>query len=167
MSPTDTQNQHPPQPLESLEDFIASTHTLIQHARRSLTILSHQLDPLVYDRDDTVALISGFCRQSRDMQVRILVRDSQALAERGHKLAKLHQRLPSKVQLRKLTLQPDNNQMGFVMADTGLLLFKNDDAYHHGFVNHRAFAEVRKLSEEFNRIWEHGDSEPSLRILHI
>ncbi|UTF60309.1 hypothetical protein [Gilvimarinus sp. DA14] len=167
MHSSDDLNQQHLQRLESLQEFIDHTHKIIGLGRRKLSILSHQLDPYIYHREDTSRLVSRFCRQSRDAQVRILVRDTSDLVDRGHLLAKLHQRLPSKVQLRKLTIEPTNVQMGFLIVDTQYLLYKNDDLQHSGFANYRAFAEIKNLMEDFDRAWEHGEPDPNLRILNI
>ncbi|MCP8898160.1 hypothetical protein [Gilvimarinus xylanilyticus] len=63
--------------LESVEDFLDQTHKVIARGKRTLTLLSDTLDPLIYDRDDTVALISAFSRRARNIEVRILVRDTR------------------------------------------------------------------------------------------
>tara|TARA_R110000850_G_scaffold14353_20_gene45975 strand:+ start:3281 stop:3781 length:501 start_codon:yes stop_codon:yes gene_type:complete len=162
---SDTSNH--PTLFDSLEDNIHHTLALISRARRTLYILSHQLEALVYNRDDVVAAISRFARRARDCQVHILVRDTADLLERGHQLARLHQRLPSKVQLRKLTIEPNNQKMGFMAADRELLIYKNDDTQAAGFANFKAAQEVKTLVDEHQRIWQHAITEPGLRILHL
>jgi len=87
--------------------------------------------------------------------------------EVGHKLAKLHQRLSSKILLRKLTVEPDDTDMGFMLCDTDALLYKNDDAFYKGFANSNAAVEVKRLRDTFDYIWEYGEAEPELQILHI
>ncbi|WP_049722136.1 DUF7931 domain-containing protein [Gilvimarinus polysaccharolyticus] len=153
--------------FESVEQCLEHTRKLISNARRKLYILSHQLDPLIYDRDDIASELSQFARRARDCQVHILVRDTADMLERGHRLARLHQRLPSKIQLRKLALEPNNQQMGFIAADRNLLVYKNDDTQPAGFANYRAAPEVKNLTEEYQRIWQHAVAEPGLQLLSL
>lgn len=153
--------------FDSLEHCLEHTRKLISKARRRVYILSHQLDPLIYDRDDIASELSQFARRARDCQVYILVRDTTDLLERGHCLARLHQRLPSKIQLRKLTLEPNNQQMGFIAADRDLLVYKNDDSQPTGFANYCAAPEVKNLTEEHQRIWQHAVAEPGLQRLNL
>ncbi len=153
--------------LESAEDFLNQTHNMIERGKRTLNLLSDNLDPLIYDRNDTVALISAFSRRARNIEVRILVRDTRNLSAQGHRLAKLHQRLPSKIQLRKLTAEPTNSQMGYLCVDAQFLIYKNDESCYLGFANYRAFSEIKTLREEFDRLWEQAETDPGLRILHL
>lgn len=153
--------------FDSLELCQQYTLKLISSARRRVYILSHLLDPLVYDRSDVAQALSEFARRARDCQLHILVRDTSDLLERGHRLARLHQRLPSKVQLRKLVLEPDNTAMGFIAADRGLLVYKNDDTQPCGFANDRAAQQVKMLTDEHQRIWQYAIPEPGLQRLHL
>jgi hypothetical protein len=129
--------------------------------------LSHQLDPLVYDRDDVASALSQFARRARDCELRILVRDTADMLERGHRLARLHQRLPSKIQLRTLVLEPNNPQMGFICADRRHIVYKNDDTLPAGFAEYQAAQQATTLADEHQRLWQHALPEPNLRVLHL
>lgn len=153
--------------LDSLHDFQEQSLKLLTQARRSIAILSHDLDAPIYGTPEFVQAISNFVRNSRNAQVQILVKDTNPLVESGHNLAKLHQRLSSKILLRKLTVEPQNTDMGFMLCDTNVLLYKNDDANYKGFANFNAAVEVKHLRETFDYIWQYGEPEPELQTLHI
>ena len=153
--------------LDGLIDFQEHSVKLVAQARRAISILSHNLDAPIYADDAFVDVLSSFVRSSRNAQVQILVKDTKPLVEVGHKLAKLHQRLSSKILLRKLTVEPDDTDMGFMLCDTDALLYKNDDAFYKGFANSNAAVEVKRLRDTFDYIWEYGEAEPELQILHI
>jgi hypothetical protein len=153
--------------LSSLHDFQEQSLKLLAQARRSIAILSCDLDAAVYGTNEFVQAISNFARSSRNAQVQILVKDTKPLVESGHKLAKLHQRLSSKILLRKLTVEPQNSEMGFLLCDTNTLLYKNDDANYKGFANFNAAVEVKHLRETFDYIWQYGEPEPELQTLYI
>lgn len=153
--------------LDSLHDFQEQSLQLLAQSRRSIAILSRNLDAPIYATDEFVQAISSFVRSSRNAQVQILVKDTKPLVESGHNLAKLHQRLSSKILLRKLTVEPQNTDMGFMLCDTSALLYKNDDANYKGFANFNAAVEVKHLRETFDYIWQYGEPEPELQMLHI
>lgn len=153
--------------LDSVLDFETHALTLITQARRNIAILSKDLDETIYGSNNIVEALSAFARSSRNAQVQILVKDTKPLIETGHKLAKLHQRLSSKIQLRKLTVEPDNTDMGFMLCDTNALLYKNDDAFYKGFANFDAAVEVRRLRDTFDYVWQYGEPEPELQVLNI
>ena len=111
--------------------------------------------------------LSAFARQSREARVQILVRDTEDMIERSHRLAALVRRLPSKLALRKLVQEPTNESMAFLMADTRTLVYKNDDSHYAGFANFNTAAQVKSLREIFETCWEKAVEEPRLRVLHI
>jgi hypothetical protein len=153
--------------LDDLSDFQEYSLKLVTQARRKIAILSHNLDAPIYANDAFVEALSSFVRNTRTAQVQILVKDTKPLVESGHKLAKLHQRLSSKILLRKLTVEPDDTDMGFMLCDTDALLFKNDDSFYKGFANFNAAVEVKRLRDTFDYVWEYGEAEPELQILNI
>lgn len=153
--------------LESLDDFIEHSLAITQNARRRIYLLSDSLDPMLYDRDDMTSALSQFARRSRNCDLRILVRNTDDMIERGHRLARLHQRLTSKVLIRQLTIEPNNTQMAFICADSDQLVYKNDDQVHQGFANYAGASEVKALTEEFIRIWEYAREIPELRSLYL
>jgi hypothetical protein len=96
-----------------------------------------------------------------------LVKNTQLLIERGHKLARLAQRLSSKVVIRKLTLEPENSEMAFMMCDSNGLLYKNDDQVYRGFANYAAAVEIKRLRETFDYLWQYAEPEIDLQQLYI
>jgi hypothetical protein len=153
--------------LENCDDFQQHSLKLVQDARRYVAILSTDLDAPIYDREEFISGLSQLVRHSRFAQVHILVKNTKPLIERGHKLARLAQRLSSKILLRKLTLEPENSDMGFMLRDSDGLLYKNDDQVYRGFANYAAAAEVKRLRETFDYLWQYAEPEPDLQLLHI
>src|SRR5690554_4130459 len=153
--------------LDGVTDFQQHALTLVQNCRRNLSILSHNLDSLVYDNDTLVSALSSLARASRYSQIHILVKETRPLIERRHRLVELSRRLPSKVILRKLALLPENIDMAFMLGDNDKLLYKNDDSAYRGFVNNDARAEVKRLGEIFTYVWQYAEPEPGLQQLNL
>jgi hypothetical protein len=153
--------------LDGITDFRTYSEQLITHSRRSIAILTRDLDVLVYGTPECVQHLSDFVRSNRNAQIQILIKDTKPAIETGHLLVRLAQRLSSKILVRKMTVEPNNKEMGFMLGDTDKLLYKNDDALHRGFFNSAAASEIKSLREEFNYLWQYGELEPEFQVLHI
>jgi hypothetical protein len=153
--------------LDSSDDFLTFSLKLLAQTRRHLAILSQHLDPLIFDSHQFVEAVSLLARSNRHVQIHILVKDSKRLAENTHKLVLLAQRLPSKISIRNVTVEPSDKKMGFILCDSHGLLFKNDDSAYQGFANFKAEAEVKHFREAFDYIWQYGETEPELQQLHL
>ena len=153
--------------LNSVQDFQEQSLKLLYQSRRNIAILSSELDEAIYGSDEFIHALSSFVRASRYAQVQILVKHTKPSIETGHKLAKLHQRLSSKILFRKLTVEPDNTDMAFMLCDTNALLYKNDERVYQGFANFNAAVEVKRFRDVFDYVWQYADPEPELQVLHI
>jgi hypothetical protein len=153
--------------LDGVTDFRTYSEQLITQSRRSIAILTRDLDALVYGTPECVQHLSDFVRSSRNAQVQILIKVTKPPIESGHLLVKLAQRLSSKILVRKMTTEPNNKEMGFMLGDTDKLLYKNDDGLHRGFYNSAAASEIKSLREEFNYLWQYGELEPEFQLFHI
>jgi len=154
--------------LEGLTTFSKHALQITKKARRKLYILSDTLDFTLYDNDDIESAISALARSDRHANVQILVKDIRPLVERNHRLLRLARRLPSKVMLRRLTIEPENNERAYLIGDRSLLLYKHDDKEYQGFANYQAGPEVLKIMEEFMYLWQrHSDDDVDLRNLSL
>lgn len=153
--------------LDGATDFQTYSEQLISHSRRSIAILTRDLDPLVYGTPECAQQLLNFVRSSPNTQLHILIKNTKPAIETGHPLVRLAQRLSSKILVRKMTVEPNNKEMGFMVGDTDKLLYKNDDTLHRGFFNSAATSEIKSLREEFNYLWQYAEIEPEFQQLHI
>jgi hypothetical protein len=153
--------------LDSSDDFLEYALKLLTRTRRHLAILSQNLDPGIFEAQEFVDAVSELARSNRNAQIQILVKDSKPLAENSHKLILLAQRLPSKISIRKITVEPDDKKMGFILCDDAGLLYKNDEETYQGFANFSANAEVKHFREIFEYVWQYAETDPELQRLHI
>ncbi len=153
--------------LSGIEDFRHYTLKLVQQNRRTLAILTRDLDELIFGSDEFTEALSAFSRSSRHTQIQILIKDTKPAIESNHQLIRLAQRLSSKIQVRKMTVEPNNKEMAFVLGDTDKLLYKNDESVYRGFYNSSAARELKPLREEFNYLWQYAEPEPEFQLLLI
>ena len=153
--------------LDGIEDFRHYTLSFSQKSRRNIAILTRSLDADIFAKDDFIQSLSTMARANRHAQIQILIKDTKPALAIGHPLIHLAQRLSSKIILRKLTQEPDDQHMGFMLCDTWGLVYKNDDNVYRGFANCAAQREVKQLREQFNYCWQYAQPDPDLQILTI
>lgn len=153
--------------LDGCSDLQEHALKLATSGRRQLKILSTYLDPQLYDNSDFADALSQLARRHRSSEIQILVKDIKPLIERGHCLVRLAQRLPSKVQIRRLSQQADNDVEAFMLVDGDGLLYKHDDNLFKGFANYQAGPEVKNFKQTFERLWQISESDDNLRQLKI
>ena len=138
---------------------------LLQGAQHIVRIFSDALEPQLFDHPGLAAELSRVARQGRACEVRILIKDSQALTRRTHRLATLHQRLVSSVQLRKLTHCPDHYVANYVLADDrGIFFIPNEDD-KVCFWNRDDRPLVKHYMEQFDDLWHRSSPDPELRFM--
>jgi len=153
--------------LDSRDDFCEYIDTLLIEGRRNVKILSRELEPSLYNRESCVRALSALARAHPLAQVEILVKDSQNLVEQGHQIVRLAQRLPSKISIRRLSIEPEDDAMAFMIVDRDGLLFKNDENSMQGFANLQAGAEIKNLMDVWERLWQNSEADPQLRPLSL
>ncbi len=154
--------------LSGLDAFTKHSIQLVEQANRHVYILSQHLDFPLYDNPDFESALSTLARNDRNAEVRILVKNIRPLLERNHSLLELARRLPSKIKVRRLLIEPENDERAYLIGDRSLLLYKHDDSEYSGFANYDAGPEVLKIMEEFDYLWQRQSAEDAeLRILSL
>lgn len=152
----------------AVADPHATACSLISQCRLHLRILSDMLEPDIYDYRDIEKAVSKLARLHRNSEVRMLITDSRSLAERGHRLLTLQQRLSTAIKIRVLdddvvTRLTEN----FLVADaSGLLVFKRREPEDRwADFNNRPIAE--NYISQFDELWNVALEDPRLRRLVI
>ena len=140
---------------------------LCNEARRTIRILSPDLDHQVFDSEVLCDKISALARRSRYSDVRILVKDTRAIVQRGHRLLELSRRIPSLVHIQVLAEHPEMNDDTMVIRDRDGLLFKPGDSEHQGIVEPDSKATAKGYIERFDELWERSVPDSQLRRLGL
>lgn len=136
-------------------------------ARRELRILSPRLDSRVFDREDLESALRVFLRGGSLCNVQILVEDARAIVQRGHRLLALSRRLPSRVEIRRLSEHPEWNGETLVMRDRGSLLEMPASETDYGFYRPQDRARSEAAINRFAELWRLGHVDPEFRALSI
>lgn len=140
---------------------------LTQQSKRTLRVLSNELDPEIFDNADFVDALSQLARRSRYSDIRLLVVHAKPVAQRGHRALELARKLSTTIQLRRADCAPEAIAENFLIADdTGVLCYSLREPekawadYHN-----RPLAE--NYAAQFDELWHRSIDDPELRLLHL
>lgn len=148
-------------------DRAAIALELAQQCRRNLRLLSHTLDPDLFDRDDFARAVSQLARSSRYCEIRLLVVEVKPVVERGHRLLELCRRLSTTLRIRRTDCEPETIPENFMVADDrGVLCYAlREPEKAWADFNNRPLAE--DYAAQFDELWHRGIDDPELRLIHI
>ena len=140
---------------------------MARQARRSIYIVTRDLEHGIYDTPGFVDAAADLVRGSRYAEVHVLVRDSTEAVKNGHRLVNLSQRLSSKVSIRNPPAEfHAYNEALLIVDETAFIRRPLADRYE-GTANFCGHSEARRLTRTFQQMWERAVGDPQLRRLHL
>ena len=132
-------------------DFYAQL--IFEHSRRTVRIQCAELPP-VFNSEAFLAIIRACLRKHRGTKIEILVRSEEGIKQRYGNFVTTLNRMSSRISLRKLTIDAEQNTQFFIVGDRSHLLFLNDSDSASGFLRLSAGAEANHFDELFARNWQ-------------
>jgi hypothetical protein len=156
-----------PNALRSRGDTRDAALALARQARRTLRIMTPDLEPLVYDDAEFIAVLTELALRSRQSAVLILVQDAQRAIKQGHRFIELSRRLSTHIQLRRPAPEDCDYPAAFLIADEMGLLQRGRFDRYEGSVDFHAPLAARQAVKLFTDMWERAQPDPELRRLHV
>ena len=154
--------------VESLEDALRATATVIAGSRRELCVFSRDLDYTLFAAPATMDALRAYATSGVDASVRVLVLDPQIPTQQNHPWLTLAQRLPSVFAFRVCEEEHDRQYLSaFVVGDRGGLYFRPIGGRIEGETSDASPARARQLREGFDRMWERARPCTEYRALEI
>lgn len=148
-------------------EHLRAATLMAQQSRRNISIISRELDPLVYDVADFVDAVKKTLLANRRAQVRIIVFETKIIASRGHLLVNLAGKLPSYIEFRK----PGDEYAGFnesvFIADNTGYVYRNSAERFEGALNFNDKRKSKTLMDVFDEMWNRSAPDPNLRTLSL
>lgn len=150
--------------LDQLGDLSAQ---LAGQARRSLEIVSRDLDPRVYDQAPFLVAIRRLATSARQARIRVLVREVEPAVKPDHRLIELARRLSSFIEIRRLGDDDREFNEAFLLVDQiGFLRRPTGDGFEAEGSFHDPLR-TRELLRAFDDLWSRARADANLRRLHI
>ena len=153
--------------LSSRDEVKIMNIALTQQALRNIDIVSKQLDPGVFDTPDFIEAIKKLSIASKFTKVRILIKNSEHIAQNGHRLIDLIQQLTSSIEVRKISEEYKSYNEAFSLFDGKGVVYQRYADRYEGFANFNRPRLVTELTNFFNEMWEYSVPDSNLRRLHI
>lgn len=149
------------------DDNAEATLELVKQCKQKLAIISHELDPLVYDQADLVEAMRQLALKGRNVQIRIIVFEPEMIVRRGHKLVDLAAKVSSFIEIRKVAKEYKSFNESVLIADNSGYLYRESIERYKGKLNFNGRRESKHLLDAFNTMWETAKPDPNFRRVHI
>ena len=137
--------------------------SMVRQAARSIDIVSRHLDPQMYDNRDFCEAVSQLITSSRRARVRALVRHTEPVVKRGHRLVALSQRLSSFIEIRVPAREFDEYNGAFLIVDGAGVIYRTLSDGFEATVNFNSARTAQELSRQFESMWQTALLDASLR----
>ncbi len=141
--------------------------SVLNHPLREVRIYSPLLDHALFESDEVLDALSRFARSGPPTSIQILIHTSNLIVSRGHRLLNLARRLTSKIEIRVVAAELQDEQRCFVVADQRSFFLQPDDQEYQGYSNSYDPVQSTQLAERFDYLWPRADQDPELRALSI
>ena len=154
--------------VESLDDALRATVSVIANSRRQLCVFSRDLDYGLMSAMPVMDALRAYATSGVGASVRVLVLDPQIPPQLNHPWLALAQRLSSVFEFRACE-EPQDRQYpsAFVVGDRGGVYFRPIGGRIEGETSDASPARARQLRQGFDRMWERARSCTEYRAIEI
>ena len=155
------------QVLSTLADVRAAVVGATGLATRGLTILTHDLEPDVYDHDDFLEALKRFILARSFARVRVLILDPNRVIKTGSRFVTMGRRLNSYIEFRNVKPEYRTHSEAFFIADETAVVYRARAESWEGMSDTYEPAVARVYLSTFDTIWSACEMEPELRQMQL
>jgi predicted GNAT family N-acyltransferase len=154
--------------VQTREQLIEATLTVLAGVRHELRILVRELDPMLLDDSACLVELRRIAISGRGACIRVLAQDISRAQHAGNRMLDLAQRLPSVIQFRRPVEDMDREYpSAFMCTDAGAYLFRPIAQRMESVGSTCAPGRAAQLQTLFEQVWERSESMSELRPLKI
>ena len=136
-------------------------------ANRTLSILTHDLEPDVYDHDDFLETLKKFILARTFARVRVLILEPARVLLSASRFVAMGRRLNSYIEFRRITPELSEHPEAFFIADDHALVYRARADTWQGISDTYEPAVTRMYLSKFESLWNACEIEPEIRRLQI
>jgi len=155
------------QVISTKAEFRAAVVEVGALATRSLTIMTHDLEPDIYDHNDFLETVKRFLLARSFARIRVLIMDPGRTLKNGNDFVSIGRRLNSYIEFRNAREEDRDHSEAFCIADATALVYRADANRWHGMADTYEPAVARLYLDTFEAIWEACDPGPEFRQQHL
>jgi len=153
--------------VDTREQNRLATTKMAQQSRRTIEIISRELDPVIYDTVDFVEAIKKLAISHRHAKIRILVFAPKAIVRRGHRLVDLAKILSSFISIYTPSKKFKNFNESLFIADKTAYVHRLTTERFEGTLNFNDKRYSKNLLTQFEKMWNEATPDANLRRMHI
>ena len=153
--------------LSNVEEVRAGVVEIVGLANRGLSILTHDLEPQIYDHDDFLETLKRFILARSFARVRVLIMDPNRVIKTGSRFVTMGRRLNSYIEFRNVKPEYRTHPEAFCIADEHALVYRARADAWQGMSDTYEPAVARLYLTAFDTIWNACEIEPELRQMQL
>lgn len=153
--------------LSCMEETRAAAVAIAASAKRSLAILTPDLEPCIYDHEDFLDVTKRLVLARRYARIRILVTDPARAIRNGNRLVGVARRLNTYIDLRNAHEDFVGHREAFLIADDSALLYRIDASRWEGIADSHDSLVTRRYLDLFDSIWHQSEPGPEFREVRV
>jgi hypothetical protein len=153
--------------VDSAELHRSATLQMAGQCRRTMEIISHELDPAVYDSAEFVEAAKDLALRHYMARIRILVFDPLTIVRHGHRMIDLMHNLPTFIEFRKPGFEYDGFNESLFIADSTGYIVRTTAGRYEGNLNFNDRRAAGILRRKFEEMWERSRQDANLKRVSL
>jgi hypothetical protein len=155
------------QVLTNVAEVRAAVIQVTAVANRTLSIMTHDLEPEIYDHDEYLETLKKFILARTFARVRVLILEPARVLLSASRFVAMGRRLNSYIEFRRITPDLANHPEAFFIADEQALVYRARAESWQGVSDTHEPAVARMYLTKFESLWNACEIEPEVRRLQI
>jgi hypothetical protein len=151
------------QVLTNVAEVRAAVIQVTVVATRTLSIMTHDLEPDVYDHDDFLETLKKFILARTFARVRVLILEPARVLLSASRFVAMGRRLNSYIEFRRVPPELANHPDAFFIADEQALVYRVRAESWEGMSDTYEPAVARMYLSKFESLWNACEIEPEVR----
>jgi len=153
--------------LSSKDETRKAAVAIATAAKRSLAILTPDLEPGIYDHEEFLDVAKRLVLSKRYAKIRVIVTDPSRAIRNGNRFVGVARRLNTYIDLRNAHQDYRGHREALLIADDNALLYRVDAARWEGIADSYDPAVTRRYLDLFDSIWNVSEQGQEFREVRV
>jgi hypothetical protein len=153
--------------LSTLEEVRRGVIDIASKAARSITIMTPDLEPGIYDNEEFLEVVKRLVLAKRYARIRVLVTDPARTVRTGNSFVSLGRRLNTYIDFRNL--REDSRKAvhcSYIIADDQAILYRVNGRGYDGIMGFGEAPVAQQYLKEFEQPWVDSAFSEDIRLAH-
>ena len=153
--------------ISTREEMRQAVIEVAREAKRKVSILTHDLEPGIYDDPDFLEVIKRLVLSQTYSRIRVLIADPTRAVKNGNNFVHLGRRLNTYIEFRHVREDLRTHAESFCIADETALVYRLQANRWEGIADTYEPAVAKLYGKMFDEIWLASEVETEFRQLGI